>query len=381
MQERKRVGRASALIAILSALTLPPCLSQELPPDIQVDRLLVQAERETAEGNPWSAAYTLEQALQLYEEHGLEIPAEFWVRYAQALQAAGLHKAAVEASTRYLQEAGREGEHYQTALRLLDVAENDLAAARREEAQRLAEEAAAREAAVLEAVTANLPDMVAIPAGTFRMGCVTGRQCEEWETPVREVRVPAFEISRNEVTFAQWDVCVEYGPCGWVPDEGWGRADRPVIHVSWYEARAYVSWVSRVTGEPYRLPSEAEWEYAARAGTETRTIWGNSVRRNQANWDGDRTRPVGSYAANGFGLNDMFGNVAEWVEDCWHDNYGGAPSDGSAWVNPECSSRVHRGGSRASREARNLGSANRWGRGPDRSGADVGFRIARSPQP
>ena len=386
MQERKRVRRASALIAMLAALTLPFCLSQDLPPEIQVDRLLVQAERETAEGNPWSAAYTLEQALQMYEEHGLEIPADFWIRYAQALQAAGLHEAAVDASTRYLQETGREGEHYQTALRLLDVAENDLAAARREqarrlaEAQRLAEEAAAREAAMLEAVMANLPDMVAIPAGTFRMGCVTGRRCEEWETPVREVRVPAFEISRNEVTFAQWDVCVEYGPCGWVPDEGWGRADRPVIHVSWHEARAYVSWISRVTGEPYRLPSEAEWEYAARAGTETRTIWGNSVRRNQANWDGDRTRSVGSYAANAFGLNDMFGNVAEWVEDCWHDNYRGAPSDGSAWVDPECSYRVWRGGSWTSPEARDLRASGRGGRDPDRSFANAGFRIARSLQ-
>lgn len=386
MQDKKQVGRLRPLFAMLAALSLPPCLSQELPPEIQVDRLLVQAERETAEGNPWSAAYTLEQALQLYEEHGLEIPADFWIRYAQALQAAGLHEAAVEASTRYLQEAGREGEHYRTALRLLDVAENDLAGARREqarwiaEAQRLAEAAAAREAAMLEAVMANLPDMVAIPAGTFRMGCVTGRRCEDWETPVREVRVPPFEISRNEVTFAQWDVCVEYGPCDWVPDEGWGRGNRPVIGVTWHDAQAYVSWLRRETGEPFRLPSEAEWEYAARAGTETRTIWGNSVRRDQANWDGDRTRPVGSYDANGFGLNDMFGNVAEWVEDCWHDSYLGAPADGSAWVDPECSYRVWRGGSWTSPEARDLRASGRGGRGPDRSFANAGFRIARSPQ-
>ena len=374
------------LLGMVATLALTPSLGQELPPEIQVDRLLVQAERETAEENHWSSAYTLEQALQMYEEHGLEIPADFWIRYAQALQAAGLHEASVEASTRYLQEAGREGDHYQAALRLLDVAENDLAVARREqarrlaEAQRLAEETAAREAAMLEAVMANLPELVAIPAGTFRMGCVTGRRCEDWETPVREVRVPALEISRNEVTFAQWDVCVEYGPCEWSGDEGWGRGDRPVIHVSWHEARDYASWISRVTGEPYRLPSEAEWEYAARAGTETHTIWGNSVRRDQANWDGDRTRPVGSYAANGFGLNDMFGNVAEWVEDCWHDDYRGAPSDGSAWVDLECSYRVWRGGSWTSPDAGDLRASGRGGRAPDQSFANAGFRIARSPQ-
>lgn len=386
MQEKILFGRIRPLMVMLAALTLSPCLSQQLPPEIQADRLLVQAERETAEGNHWSAANTLEQTLQLYEGHGLDIPADFWIRYAQALQAAGLHEAAVETSTRYLQETGREGEHYQTALRLLDVAENDLAAARREqarrlaEAQRLAEEAAAREAAILEAVMANLPDMVTIPAGTFRMGCVTGRRCEEWETPVREVRLPAFEIARNEVTFAQWDVCVEYGPCGWPGDEGWGRGDRPVIHVSWHEARDYATWISRVTGEPYRLPSEAEWEYAARAGTETRTIWGNSVRRDQANWDGGRTRPVGSYAPNGFGLNDMFGNVAEWVEDCWHDNYRGAPSDGSAWVDPECSYRVWRGGSWTSPDAGDLRASGRGGREPDWGFPNAGFRIVRSLQ-
>ena len=134
----------------------------------------------------------------------------------------------------------------------------------------------------------------------------------------------------------------------------------------------------RETGEAYRLPTEAEWEYAARAGAETRTIWGNSVRRDQANWDADRTRPVGSNAANGFGLNDMFGNVGEWVEDCWHDSYEGAPSDGSAWIVLECSFRVFRGGAWAVREATGLGAANRWGRRPDQSYHDVGFRIARS---
>ena len=101
------------------------------------------------------------------------------------------------------------------------------------------------------------------------MGCVSGRNCDRSERPVHKVRMPSFALSRHEVTFAQWDVCVEYGPCEWSEDEGWGRVDHPVIYVSWHEAREYASCVSCVTGESYRLPSEAEWEYAAGAGTET----------------------------------------------------------------------------------------------------------------
>ena len=373
MQRNVRFEKLQYLFGVLVALAFSPGLGQDLPPQIQVDRLLVQVERETREGNYFSAVSTLDRALEIHTEHGLEVPAEFWFRQAGVLQQAGLHERAVEASSRYLREAGREGEHYQAVLVILDAAEVGLAEARAA-AERAERQAAARAAAM----AASVPEMVVIPAGAFRMGCVTGRRCEDWETPVRDVRVPSFAISRNEVTFDQWDVCVEYGACRWVPDEGWGRADRPVIRVTWHDAQAYVSWLRRGTGEAYRLPTEAEWEYAARAGAETGTIWGDSVRRDQANWDGDRTRPVGSYAANGFGLNDMFGNVLEWVEDCWHDSYRGAPSDSSPWIDTQCSSRVARGGSWASREAISLGSANRWGRGPDWSAADLGFRIARS---
>ena len=339
MQRNVRFKKLQYLLGVLVALAFSPGQGQDLPPQIQVDRLLVQVERETREGNYFSAVLTLERILEIHAEHGLEVPAEFWFRQAGVLQQAGLHERAVEASSRYLREAGREGEHYQAVLVILDAAEVGLA-----EARAAAERAERQSAARAATIAASVPEMVVIPAGAFRMGCVTGRRCEDWETPVRDVRVPSFAISRNEVTFDQWDVCVEYGACRWVPDEGWGRADRPVIGVTWHDAQAYVSWLRRETGGAYRLPTEAEWEYAARAGVETRTIWGNSVRRDQANWDGDRTRPVGSYAPNGFGLNDMFGNVGEWVEDCWHDSYRGAPSDGSAWVDSECSSRVFRGG-------------------------------------
>lgn len=377
---------------VLMGIVSVSIVSAQLPPEIQVDRLLVQAERETEEGTHWFAADTLEQALQMYQEHGLEIPTAFWIRYAQAMQAAGLHEAAVEASTRYLLEAGREGEHYQTALRLLDEAENDLAAARREEArrraeaQRLAEEAAAREAAILEAVMADLPDMVVIPAGTYRMGCVSGRSCSSEERPVHEVRVPSFALSRHEVTFAQWDLCVEYGPCEWLDDEGWGRGDRPVISVSWHEVQDYAAWLSGVTGEPYRLPSEAEWEYAARAGTETAYPWGNRIGRGNANtgrYNARRTTRVGTFSPNAFGLYDMVGNVHEWVQDCWNPTYAGAPTDGSAWEEGDCTIRVERGGHWWS-DARDSRIATRAPLLPELEefwNDSIGFRLAKTIEP
>ena len=257
---------------------------------MQWDRLLVQAEREIEDGEPWSAVVTFERILDLCEEHALQIPAEFWFRQAGVLQGAGLHERAVEASTRYLQEAGREGEHYRAALELLDAAEVDLAEARRAGAR------AERE------IAAAIPEMVVIPAGMLRMGCLTRRGCEKWEMPVRGVHVSSFALAKHELTFAQWDVCTEYGPCRSVPDEGWGRGDRPVANVSFDDVEAYLGWLSRETGESYRLPSEAEWEYAARAGTETRYRWGDDIGTNRANcegcgsrWDDRQTARVGYF--------------------------------------------------------------------------------------
>ena len=239
----------------------------ELPPEIQVDRLLIQAERQSQEGNHWSAVFTLERVVAVAEEHGLEIPTAFWFRQARAFQDAGLHERAIEASTRYLQEAGREGQHHRAALELLDAAEVALAEARREEArakaaaERAAIEAEARRAAIALAS----PEMVSIP---------------------RSYDVPAFEISKYEVTFAQWDACVEYGTCNWVGDEGWGRGSRPVINVSWNNARTFVFWLSAATGRQYRLPSTKEWTLAALGGSKTRYSWGRKVGHNRANCRG-----------------------------------------------------------------------------------------------
>ncbi len=230
------------------------------------------------------------------------------------------------------------------------------------------------------------PELVVIPAGSFRMGCVANFSCDDDEFPVHWVTISAaFAVGKYEVTFSEWDACVESGGCRHVPrDWGWGRGNRPVILVSWEHAQEYVAWLSAETGFEYRLLSESEWEYAARAGTRTEYSWGREIGDNRANcndcgspWDSDRTAPVGSFAENSFGLHDMHGNVAEWVEDCWNESYVGAPSDGSAWRQGDCSRRVSRGGSWEDYDWF-LRSASRVGPGAGRRDNDYGFRVARS---
>ncbi len=226
------------------------------------------------------------------------------------------------------------------------------------------------------------PEMAPVAAGSFMMGSNENSD----EKPRHRVTISKpFAVGKYEVTFAEWDACVAAGGCGGhLPgDEGWGRGRRPVINVSWNDAKAYVRWLSRKTGKQYRLLSEAEWEYAARAGTTTRYSWGDDIGQNRANcdgcgslWDHKRTAPVGSFPANPFGLHDVHGNVWEWVEDCDNKNYRGALSDGSAWLRGNCSSRVQRGGSWVF-VPRLLRSTYR-----DRSrtgvrGHSVGFRVAR----
>jgi formylglycine-generating enzyme required for sulfatase activity len=205
------------------------------------------------------------------------------------------------------------------------------------------------------------PEMVRIPAGSFLMGSPeTEPESYDDEGPQHWVQVPAFEMSKYEVTFEQWDACVVASGCEENHDDaGWGRGDRPVINVSWANAQRYVQWLSRSTGKAYRLPSEAEWEYAARAGSTAPFSTGECISTHQANYDGNypyhncpetgvylaKTQPVGRYPANPWGLHDMHGNVYEWVDDCWNDSYAGGPADGSAWRMGDCNHHVLRGGS------------------------------------
>jgi formylglycine-generating enzyme required for sulfatase activity len=234
----------------------------------------------------------------------------------------------------------------------------------------------------------NCPEMVVAPAGSFAMGSpATEAERYVGEEPQHSVTIARqFAISRFALTFDEWDACVGDGGCnGYKPgDQGWGRGRRPVIYVSWDDANAYVAWLATKTGKSYRLLTDAEHEYAARAGTQTAYPWGNAIGNNNANcngcgsqWDNKQTAPVGSFAANGFGLYDMMGNVWQWTEDCWNNGYNGAPGDGSAWLSGDCSLRVIRGASWY-QVPRDLRSANRNRWAPVMRDSSLGFRVART---
>ena len=231
------------------------------------------------------------------------------------------------------------------------------------------------------------PEMVLVPPGEFTMGSPPdepGRGDDEGPQHKVTIAEP-FWIGKHEVTFAEWDACAATGGCRDNPsDAGWGRDNRPVINVSWDDAKEYVGWLSQKTGKTYRLLSEAEWEYAARAGITTAYWWGDEVGRGNANCDGcgsewdTRAALVGSFKANDFGLYDTAGNVWEWVQDCYHDNYDGAPTDGSAWEGGDGCSRVLRGGSFVNAR-RDVRSANRVRLKPGYRDFYLGFRVARAP--
>lgn len=237
-------------------------------------------------------------------------------------------------------------------------------------------------------------EMVVVPAGEFQMGSPQD-EAERWnsEGPEHKVSIAqALAIGKFEVTFAEWDACVAEGGCKHKPrDSGWGRDNRPVINVSWDDVtKEFLPWLSKKSSHSYRLLTEAEWEYAARAGTRTPFSTGTTITTAQANFDGtetyggsekgthrQRTVPVGSFPANAFGLHDMHGNVREWVQDCYFNTYGGAPSDGRAVPEVPGCSRVLRGGSWID-APRALRSAYRGQVGSSARFIYRGFRVLRA---
>ncbi len=234
------------------------------------------------------------------------------------------------------------------------------------------------------------PEMVAVKAGKFRMGCQGNDKCHDSEKPVLDMNVADFEIGKYEVTFEMWDACYAQGGCKQYPkDEGWGRGKRPVVNVSWNDIQEFLSWINKKTGKNYRLPTEPEWEYAARAGTNSVYSWGDEVGQNNANcngcgsqWDKKQTAPVGSFAANPWGIYDMHGNVWEWVSDCkWSYKDSIADADASTWQESKSgkceSGRVVRGGSWSS-YPEYLRAALRLGFSPEIGYDFNGFRLART---
>ena len=257
------------------------------------------------------------------------------------------------------------------------------------------------------------PEMIVIPAGSIRIGAAFAEGGDdEWPIHIVVISRPLV-IGKYEVTKFEFSVFVEASAystensCRYLAKVGWGegvswiypgfrQTDRdPVVCVNWEDAKAYVAWLSQETGETYRLPSEAEWEYAARAGVADRYFFGNSVRMlckygngvdasSNFKWQnkkckdgyGARTAPVGSFLPNKFGLYDTIGNVWEWLEDCWNDNYIGAPADGTSWNTGDCSMRGTRGGSWLN-DPRFLRSAHRNSLYYTYRKYNTGFRVVR----
>jgi formylglycine-generating enzyme required for sulfatase activity len=235
---------------------------------------------------------------------------------------------------------------------------------------------------------ANCPDMVVIAAGEFVMGSPANEKSRvSTETPQHKVTIARpFAVAKFELTFDEWNVCSNHGDCPRdIGASNIGRGQQPVITVNWEDAQRYVRWLSRVTGKSYRLLSESEWEYAARAATLTRYSFGDDESLvGHYGWhtenSGHQAHPVGEKRPNEFGLYDMHGNVWEWVEDCWNSDFKGAPADGAAWLNGECSRRVIRGGS-WNEDAGVLRSASRNRSTTGDRGNNLGLRVARTLAP
>ena len=355
------------------ALALLDEAEQNLPENVAA-RYLRLAEGLISVKRYGDALEVMNRIVALQKEHELTLPDELadqfhFVQAGLALSK-GRIKAAMDSASKYLSEAGTSGKYHG-------------------EAQELLEEARTQALALT-------PEMVVIPGGRFQMGCVSGKDCEDNEKPVHEVRIASFELSKYEMTFEEYDRFTAATGRERADDEGWGRGRRPVINVSWEDAVAYTKWLSAKLGERYRLPSEAEWEYAARAGAATRYHFGNKKsqlcrygnhadRSTEYDWRnkdcsdgvGKQTATVGSYQPNGFGLYDMHGNVVEWVQDCWNDSYRGAPTDGSAWESGDCSKRVFRGGAWGL-NAGYCRSAFRYSFSPGFRNSGLGFRLLRT---
>jgi len=324
------------------------------------------------------------------QTEGVKMPAGLYFAEAEAAKSTGDWLRARAALAAYLERADQKDPLYLEALKLHPLVETEIARQFEEQDRALQEAqqaeqrvAAERKAADRKRVVEGLAGgLVAIPPGKFRMGDLSKRGDED-ELPVHAVQVAGFQLGRHEVTFEQYDAFCEATGRPLPDDKGWGRGNRPVINVSWEDANEFIAWASAQAGLRFRLPTEAEWEYAARAGTETDYWWGEAFSVDHANAAGtggrDRwnaTAPVGEFPPNAFGLHDMNGNVREWVQDCWIADYSGKAKTASARTDGDCSRRVVRGGSW------NLGppwqrSANRDFDDQQYRFVDRGFRLAR----
>lgn len=390
------VAGSLCALALLAGVAALPRAQAQLPPEARMQVLILQADNAKQKGD--NAA-----ALKLFAEMdrlaNVARPAETYFEEAALSGQAQDHARAMKALEGYFRAANTSHPDYQKAVLMYATAEE-----RKRDADAVAAAQAAFAAAragrpVAERAFQDVladgtegPVMVALPAGSFMMGSPASEAGHsDDEGPQRRVSVAAFAAGKFEVTWAEWDRCVAAGSCASLKADGFGGGSRPVTNVSWNEAVSYTKWLSSKTGQTYRLLSESEWEYSARAGTTTPFSFGATISPSQANYDGNftygngssgeyrqKTTPVGTFAANAFGLHDMHGNVWEWVQDCYAENYSsGQSSNGSALQSGSCSKRVGRGGSWID-VPRNLRSASRDRGGPAIRDFNLGFRVART---
>ncbi|MCY4388945.1 MAG: formylglycine-generating enzyme family protein [Desulfurellaceae bacterium] len=397
-------------VVVLGLLCASASAAQDLPPDILADQYLLEATEAMEQGELQKA----ERAFKKIEALESEPPPTFAYFYGKLLAEHGVGPEVWRKGQALLKQfvisVGRESEYYTPTLKLLSMVEAKLEAARRAQADDAAYAAAAaqdtpegyaeylqrypagRHVVAAQAAQQRLraeaarqrifvqvnAQMVRIEGGTFTMGCQGGffSECDADEKPAHQVAVRSFELSKYEVTQEVWVTVMEENP-----SEFQSCPHCPVENVSWEDAQAFLQKLNTGGGR-YRLPSEAEWEYAARGGSHGRGYeYAGSDTLDAVGWyeenSGEKTHPVGQKQANEVGLYDLSGNVYEWVQDCWNENYRGAPSDGRAWERGDCSRRVLRGGSWHS-IPRSLRSAFRnWNTADSRSNYS-GFRVARS---
>jgi formylglycine-generating enzyme required for sulfatase activity len=227
------------------------------------------------------------------------------------------------------------------------------------------------------AASVRAPETIPLRGGSFTMGSNE----ENSEKPVHQVTIKPFAMGKFPVSVQEWNACAAAKACGFVAA---GKDDAPVTNISWSDAKQYVAWLADTTKKPYRLPTESEWEYAARAGTQTKFWWGDQFQPGMVNCKNcsdiataEQPIKVGSFKPNPFGLYDMGGGVDQWVEDCWHKNYQGAPADGSAWLEGDCALHVIRSGSWRN-DARYARPSNRDGYDTNVRYPTHGFRVALS---
>ena len=357
------VMRSIALAILLAA----PAWSMQLSPDIQADRYLLRAQRQIEEQDFAGAKQSLDQIQELEAQHGLEIPVEFFFRYAEVVERLGLFGEASASATRYLTLAGREGEHYRAALELLDKAELAMAAA--EAAAAAAAEAARRKPG--ESRVFDGMEFTWVPAGEFRMGSFSF-EAEPDERPGTQVRVSrGFWLGKYEVTQSEWQAVA-----GTNPSKFSGCVLCPVESVSWHDVQDFIDRLNAWSGATnYRLPTEAEWEYAARAGTSEDRYSEDLDAIAWYDGNSEKLQPVGRKKPNAWGLHDMLGNVNEWVQDWYGDYPGGTLTDPQGPLFG--AERVFRGGSWWY-YAKGSRAPSRDSIPPVEAGSLVGFRLLRT---